>query len=110
LEELIGGVEKGVFLATNSSWSIDDSRNKFQFGCEYGRRIENGELGEVVKKPNYRGISESFWRNLTGVGNEDTFQVLGTPNCGKGEPNQLVRVGHASPACRFADVEVFGGA
>ncbi len=110
LEELIGGVENGVFLATNSSWSIDDSRNKFQFGCEYGRRIENGELGEVVKKPNYRGISATFWRNLTGVGNEDTFQVLGTPNCGKGEPNQLVRVGHASPACRFADVEVFGGA
>jgi len=109
-DELVQGIEKGVFMATNSSWSIDDSRNKFQFGCEYGRLIEDGELTQVVKKPNYRGISATFWRNLVGVGDESTFQVLGTPNCGKGEPNQMIRVGHASPVCHFADVEVFGGA
>ena len=109
-DALVGGIERGVFMATNSSWSIDDSRNKFQFGCEYGRLIENGELTRVVKKPNYRGISATFWRNLVGVGDESTFQVLGTPNCGKGEPNQMIRVGHASPVCHFADVEVFGGA
>jgi len=107
---LVGRVERGVYMETNISWSIDDSRNKFQFGCEYARLIEDGELGKVVRKPNYRGISATFWRNLKGVGDEDTFQVLGTPNCGKGEPNQLVRVGHASPACLFGDVEVFGGA
>lgn len=110
LDELIGGIENGVFMATNASWSIDDSRNKFQFGCEYGRRIENGELKEVVKKPNYRGISATFWRNLTGVGDEESFRVFGVPTCGKGEPNQLIRVAHASPACRFAEVDVFGGA
>ena len=109
-DELVRGIESGVYMATNSSWSIDDSRNKFQFGCEYGRLIENGELTKVVKKPNYRGISATFWRNLVGVGDESTFQILGTPNCGKGEPNQMIRVGHASPVCHFADVEVFGGA
>ncbi len=108
-DELVRGVERGVYMETNTSWSIDDSRNKFQFGCERGRLIEDGELKGVVKKPNYRGISATFWRSLTGVGDESTFQVLGTPNCGKGEPNQLVRVGHASPACRFSGVEVFGG-
>jgi predicted Zn-dependent protease len=108
--ELIGAVERGVYVETNCSWSIDDSRNKFQFGCEWGRRIENGELREVVKNPNYRGVSATFWRNLAGVGNNDTVQVLGTPWCGKGEPNQVIRVGHASPVCRFADVDVFGGA
>jgi hypothetical protein len=43
------------------------------------------------------------------VGNQETLEVMGTPNCGKGEPNQVIRVGHASPACLFADVEVFGG-
>jgi len=64
----------------------------------------------VVRKPNYRGISATFWRNLAGVGNHDTFEILGTPFCGKGEPNQVIRVGHASPACLFSDVEVFGGA
>ena len=51
-------------METNSSWSIDDSRNKFQFGCERGRLIENGKLGAVVKNPNYRGISANFWRSL----------------------------------------------
>ena len=43
------------------------------------------------------------------VGNQDTFQVLGVPSCGKGEPNQITRVGHASPVCVFTDVDVFGG-
>jgi predicted Zn-dependent protease len=108
-EELVAAVERGVYVETNCSWSIDDSRNKFQFGCEWGRRIENGELREVVKNPNYRGVSATFWRSLAAVGNRDTVQVLGTPWCGKGEPNQVIRVGHASPACRFSQVDVFGG-
>lgn len=109
VEELVAQVENGVFMATNCSWSIDDSRNKFQFGCEYGRVIKDGQLGNVVKKCNYRGISATFWRNLKGVGAPETVEVMGTPNCGKGEPNQMVRVGHASPTCLFSDVEVFAG-
>jgi predicted Zn-dependent protease len=110
LDALISQVERGVFLQTNTSWSIDDSRNKFQFGCELGRVIEDGELKGIVRNPNYRGISATFWRNLVGVGDASTFATLGTPFCGKGEPNQIIRVGHASPACLFADVDVFGGA
>jgi predicted Zn-dependent protease len=109
LQDLIGSVERGVLMDTNVSWSIDDSRNKFQFGCESGRLIENGELKGVVKNPNYRGISESFWRSLKGVGDQSTFNVMGTPFCGKGEPSQVIRVGHASPACLFSDIAVFGG-
>jgi predicted Zn-dependent protease len=108
-DELVASVEHGVMMETNSSWSIDDSRNKFQFGCERARMIENGELGAVVKNPNYRGISAAFWRSLAHVGNADTVRVLGTPYCGKGEPGQTVRVGHASPACIFTGVDVFGG-
>ena len=109
LAQLIGGIEHGILMRTNRSWSIDDARNKFQFGCEWGQLIEHGELKGVVKNPNYRGISAGFWRNLSAVGDASTFQVLGTPNCGKGEPNQVIRVGHASPACVFADIDVFGG-
>ena len=109
LESMIGSVERGVLMDTNVSWSIDDSRNKFQFGCEFGRLIENGELKGVIKNPNYRGISESFWRSLKAVGDASTVAVMGTPFCGKGEPAQVIRVGHASPACLFANVEVFGG-
>ena len=109
-EQMVAAVQDGVYMESNCSWSIDDSRNKFQFGCEYARLIEGGQLGAVVKKPNYRGVSATFWRSLKMVGDRSTFQVLGTPNCGKGEPNQLVRVGHASPACLFSQVDVFGGA
>ncbi|MGR2710650.1 peptidase C69 [Pseudomonas sp. IB20] len=107
--ELISGIEHGILMSTNRSWSIDDARNKFQFGCEWGQLIENGELKGVVKNPNYRAISAQFWRKLSAVGDASTFKVLGTPNCGKGEPNQVIRVGHASPACVFSDVDVFGG-
>ena len=108
-EEMVAAIRRGVFMKTNCSWSIDDSRNKFQFGCEWGRLIEDGRLTTVVKKPNYRGISATFWRNLKMTGSESTRVAVGTPNCGKGEPNQIIRTGHASPACVFADVEVFGG-
>jgi predicted Zn-dependent protease len=110
LDELIGAVKLGVMMRTNVSWSIDDSRNKFQFGCEWGRMIHDGRLCEVVKNPNYRGISATFWRSLSGVGDASTFEVLGTPFCGKGEPAQAIRVGHASPACRFSGIDVFGAA
>jgi len=108
-DALVAGIERGVLLETNASWSIDDSRNKFQFGCERGRVIENGRLGHVVKNPNYRGISAEFWRSLARVGNAETVRVLGTPYCGKGEPSQTIRVGHTSPACVFTNVDIFGG-
>ncbi len=110
LDELIARVERGVLMRTNTSWSIDDSRNKFQFGCEWGQLIEDGALTHVVRNPNYRGRSATFWRNLIGVGGPETLEVKGTPYCGKGEPNQIIRVGHASPFCLFRDVAVFGGA
>ncbi|WP_085580704.1 MULTISPECIES: TldD/PmbA family protein [unclassified Pseudomonas] len=109
LAQLINGIEHGILMSTNRSWSIDDARNKFQFGCEWGQLIENGELKGVVKNPNYRGISAHFWKSLRAVGDAGTTRVLGTPNCGKGEPNQVIRVGHASPACVFSNVDVFGG-
>ena len=107
LDELIGEVEHGVLMHTNRSWSIDDYRNKFQFGCEYAQMIENGALGQVVRNPNYRGVTVDFWGRLAGVGHTDT--TFGTSYCGKGEPSQVIRVGHASPPCLFRDVEVFGG-
>ena len=108
LAAMIEATTLGVVMQTNCSWSIDDSRNKFQFGCEHGRMIRNGRLAETVRNPNYRGISATFWRALVQVGNRATREVLGTPFCGKGEPAQIIRVGHASPACRFAGVAVFG--
>jgi predicted Zn-dependent protease len=107
LEDMIASVEKGLFVKTNRSWSIDDYRNKFQFGCEYGQLID-GRLTKIVKNPSDRGTTLNFWRNLKMVGNKT--EIYGTPFCGKGEPSQVIRVGHASPYCLFDGIEVFGGA
>ncbi len=109
LDEMISTIERGVYMETNRSWSIDDFRNKFQFGCEYAKLIENGKFTKTLRDPNYRGITVPFWQSLRRVGGPETFQIHGTPNCGKGEPNQVIRVGHASPVCLFENVEVFGG-
>jgi len=107
---MISKIERGVYMESNKSWSIDDYRNKFQFGCEYARLIENGRLTKVLRNPNYRGVTANFWGQLVDVGDSSTMGVFGTPYCGKGEPNQSIRVGHASPVCVFRGVEVFGGA
>ncbi|MBK1725100.1 TldD/PmbA family protein [Thiocystis violacea] len=109
LTDLVARVEHGVLMDTNRSWSIDDSRNKFQFGCELGRLIEAGELKGLVRNPGYRGLSADFWRSLDGVGGREALEVGGVRNCGKGEPNQSIYVGHASPPCLFRRVAVFGG-
>lgn len=107
LSRLVESIDNGILMDTNRSWSIDDNRNKFQFGCEYGQLIQEGRLTQVVRNANYRGISSTFWRSLSEVGDASTFRVLGTINCGKGEPNQLIHVGHASPACVFRGIDVF---
>ena len=106
---MIAGIEHGVFMETNRSWSIDDQRHKFQFGCEYARLIENGQLTKILRNPNYRATTPQFWQSLVSVGDRTTFEMYGTPFCGKGEPNQVIRVGHASPVCAFSNIEVFGG-
>ncbi len=106
LEDIIASVERGVLMMANKSWSIDDYRNKFQFGCEYAKLIENGKLTKTLKNPNYRGITVPFWTNLKAV--SQARETYGTFYCGKGEPNQVIRVGHRTPYCLFSNVEVFG--
>ena len=108
-ESIIANIEQGIYMESNRSWSIDDYRNKFQFGCEYAKSIENGRLTKTIRNPNYRGITNQFWNSLTKVGDRHTVEAYGSPFCGKGEPNQVIRVGHASPVCLFENIEVFGG-
>ncbi len=107
LENMIASVDRGILVRSNKSWSIDDYRNKFQFGCEYAQLIENGKLTKTVKNSNYRGTTLPFWRSLEQVSNKaETFASL---YCGKGEPSQVIHVGHTSPHCLFKAVEIFGG-
>lgn len=108
--EIIASTERGIWMDENRSWSIDQQRDKFQFGCEWGRLVEQGEIKGWVKNPNYRGRTLAFWQALDAVGDRSTYAVSGSPYCGKGELNQSITVGHASPICRFRGIEVFGGA
>ena len=75
-DDIISSVEKGIYMQTNRSWSIDDFRNKFQFGCEYAELIEDGKITKTVKNPNYRAISTPFWNSLKMVSCKEVLGVL----------------------------------
>ena len=106
LEELCHGIRHGYLLSTNKSWSIDDQRLNFQFTTEIGWEIVNGTVGRLVKDPLYTGITPAFWGRCTGVGRREDWRLWGVPNCAKGEPMQLMHVGHGSSYARFDGVQV----
>jgi TldD protein len=106
LDEIVADTDDGLFLASNRSWSIDDRRLNFQFATEFAREIRGGQLGQLYKNPTYTGITYEFWRSCDAIGDGRSYRMLGTPNCGKGEPGQIAHVGHAVSGARFRDVQV----
>ena len=105
-EEMIRDTKDGILLDTNRSWSIDDKRLNFQFGTEIGYVIKDGEITGIVKNPTYTGITPEFWNSCDAVGNKESWELLGVPNCGKGEPGQVAHVGHSAAPARFRHVRV----
>jgi TldD protein len=106
LDEIVADTDDGLYLASNRSWSIDDRRLNFQFATEVAYEIKNGQKGRLFKNPTYTGITYEFWRSCDAVGDERSYVMLGTPNCGKGEPGQTGHIGHAVPGARFRNVQV----
>src|SRR5215207_1402792 len=106
LDDIVADTDDGLYLQTNRSWSIDDRRLNFQFATEVAYEIKNGKKGRLFKNLTYTGITYEFWRSCDAVGDERSYVMLGTPNCGKGEPGQTGHVGHAVPGARFRDVQV----
>ena len=107
-EQLIGEVDDGVFMATPSSWSIDDLRKNFKFGCEIGWEIKSGKLAGVVKDPTFAGCTTQFWNNCDGICDASQYVLSGTPNCGKGQPGQNGRTAEGASPARFTNIEVGG--
>jgi TldD protein len=95
-------------MATPSSWSIDDMRKNFQFGCEIGWEIKGGKLGAPIKNPTFSGCTTMFWNGCNGIGDPKQFKIWGTPNCGKGQPGQNARTGQGASSARFTNVQVGG--
>lgn len=106
LESIIADTKDGIYVSGIRSWSIDDHRLNFQFGPQIGYEIKNGKRGRVLKQPTYTGITPQFWGSLDRVGGQSEFVVWGTPNCGKGEPQQAGRTTHACTVARFRNVKV----
>ena len=106
LEQLLADTGEGVFMETNRSWSIDDKRYNFQFGCEIGWEIKGGKLGRMLKNPSYSGITTEFWNSMDAICSRDQWTLWGTPNCGKGQPMQTMGTGHGAAPARFRGVTV----
>ncbi|MDP9025455.1 MAG: TldD/PmbA family protein [Candidatus Eremiobacteraeota bacterium] len=105
-EHLFDDVKNGIYMESNRSWSIDDRRLNFQFGCEIAWEIKNGKRGRMLKNPTYAGITPKFWNSCDAIADAASWKPWGTPNCGKGEPMQTGRTTQAAAPARFRDVSV----
>ncbi|MGH9657818.1 MAG: TldD/PmbA family protein, partial [Bryobacteraceae bacterium] len=102
----------GIYMETNRSWSIDDKRYNFQFGCEIGWEIRDGRRVRMLKNPSYSGFSTEFWNSCAAIAGPEHWTLWGTPNCGKGQPEQVMGTGHGASPARFRRVRIgsaYGG-
>ena len=106
LEQLIASTDDGIYMETNKSWSIDDKRYNFQFGCEIAWEIKKGKRTRMLKNPSYSGITTEFWNSMDAICSRNEWALWGTPNCGKGQPQQVVGTGHGASPARFRKVRV----
>src|SRR3954468_2868266 len=105
-EELIGGVERGIYVVGDRSWSIDMQRFNFQFTGQQFHRIEDGRLVGQLRDVAYQATTTDFWGSMTAVGGPSTYVLGGAFNCGKGQPGQVAAVSHGCPAALFRGVNV----
>lgn len=105
-DDLLAGIEWGLFMETNRSWTIDDRRDTFRFECEIAREISGGKLGKIYRNPVYSGRTLDFWRSCDALGDGSLYRNWGTAACGKGEPAQTLHTSQGSPPARFQNVSV----
>ena len=96
-------------METTKSWSIDQLRLNFQFACQAAWEIKNGKKGRLYKNPVYQGITNEFWNSCDAICNQDYWVLLGVPNCGKGEPMQIMEMSHGASPARFRQVSCGAG-
>ena len=105
-DDLIADTDDAILMETNRSWSIDDKRYHFQFSTEIGWHIKGGKIGGMIKNPSYSGITTEFWNSCDAICSGDHWTLWGTPNCGKGQPQQTMGTGHGAAPARFRDIRV----
>jgi TldD protein len=105
-EEIIGGVERGIYVVGDKSWSIDMQRYNFQFTGQRFYRIENGRLAGQLRDVAYQATTTDFWGSMSVVGGPQTYVLGGAMNCGKAQPGQVAPVSHGCPTALFDDVAI----
>jgi TldD protein len=108
LDDLVADTADGVYMETDKSWSIDDLRLNFQFTCEVGWEIKKGKKTRMLRDPMYTGVTPRFWGSCDAVCGEGAWRLWGVNNCGKGDPMQIMPVGHGAAPARFTNVEIGG--
>ncbi|RLL66182.1 TldD/PmbA family protein [Streptomyces sp. Z26] len=106
VDDLIGGVEDGVYVVGDRSWSIDMQRHNFQFTAQRFHRIRNGKLAGQLRDVAYQATTTDFWGSMDAVGGPGTYVLGGAFNCGKAQPGQVAAVSHGCPAARFRGVNI----
>ncbi|NJQ02086.1 TldD/PmbA family protein [Streptomyces zingiberis] len=105
-EELISGVERGIYVVGDRSWSIDMQRYNFQFTGQRFFRIEHGRLAGQLRDVAYQATTTDFWGSLKAVGGPETYLLCGAFNCGKAQPGQVAAVSHGCPSALFEQVNI----
>lgn len=105
-EDLIAGVEDGIYIVGDKSWSIDMQRYNFQFTGQRFLRIRSGRITGQVRDVAYQSNTLQFWNSLSALGGPQTYLLGGAFNCGKGQPGQVAAVSHGCPAAVFTSVNV----
>jgi TldD protein len=105
-EELIGGVERGIYVVGDNSWSIDMQRYNFQFTAQRFYKIEGGQLAGQLRDVAYQATTTDFWGSMTAVGGPQTYVLGGAFNCGKAQPGQVAPVSHGCPSALFENTTI----
>ena len=105
-EDLIGGVERGIYVVGDKSWSIDMQRYNFQFTGQRFFRIEHGRLAGQLRDVAYQATTTEFWGSMEAVGGRSTYRLGGAFNCGKGQPGQVAAVSHGCPSVLVRGVRI----
>ena len=109
-EELIAGVDEGIYIVGDKSWSIDMQRYNFQFTGQRFYRISRGRLAGQLRDAAYQSVTTDFWNSMEALGGPQTYVLGGAFNCGKGQPMQVAPVSHGCPAAVFRGIRILNTA
>jgi TldD protein len=106
LDDLVAGIDRGILIMGDGSFSIDQQRYNFQFGGQTFWEIQKGKVAGMLRDVAYQSRTTDFWGACDGLGGQATYRLGGAFNDGKGEPTQLNAVSHGCPVARFRGINV----